>query len=343
MANVTPTFKPTELTQLLLGAVSDRAQDVLEKRFGLVPGRERMTLEAIGQGYGITRERVRQIENFALNAIRKSDAYDKAIESLAELRDYMNEYGVVVREDHFLDHLSDDDHTKNHITFYLVLGSDFYRLKEDSSFHHRWTTDQTMAGKVQAALRSLRQSLGSDDVLSENEVVDRFRAELRKELGNAPDHHASRWLSLSKAIDVNTLGGWGIASSPNIKIRGMRDMAYLVIRDHGSPMHFREVAQAIEKSFGRSAHEATCHNELIKDKRFVLVGRGLYALSSWGYARGTVRDVITEMLKSEGPLTKEEIISRVLKERYVKENTIGVNLQNGRHFGKDESGRFFAL
>ncbi|MDP3989170.1 MAG: sigma factor-like helix-turn-helix DNA-binding protein [bacterium] len=336
-------FEPKELTSVLLGAVAPRAQDVLQKRFGLADSSERMTLDAIGRTYGITRERVRQIENFALNGIRKSDAYDDALEHLAELRTRMNDLGAVVREDHFFDHIAENEEEKNHLAFYLVLGNDFYRLKEDTSFHHRWTTDQALANKVHTALRSLCQSLTHEDVLAEEEIVERFRSELRRELGTIQGDHAQRWLTLSRAIATNPLGGWGVANSPNIKIRGMRDMAYLVIRDHGSPMHFREVASAIDKAFGRKAHEATCHNELIKDKRFVLVGRGLYALSSWGYARGTVRDVISEMLKLEGPLAKEEIIARVLKERYVKENTILVNLQNSKHFGKDDTHRYFAI
>ena len=120
----------------------------------------------------------------------------------------------------------------------------------------------------------------------------------------------------------------------------MRDYAFLVIRRHGNPMHFTEVARAIEKTFSKQAHTATCHNELIKDPRFVLVGRGLYALHDWGYTSGVVRDVIREVLKKHGPLTKDEITDRVLKERYVKQNTILVNLQNGKHFKKDKSGRY---
>jgi len=336
-------FEPKDLTAALLGAIQPRAQDVLQKRFGLGEKQERMTLDAIGRTYGITRERVRQIENFALSGIRKSDIYDEALEHFAELRTRMNERGVIVREDDFLEHFAEGEKEKNHLIFYLVLGSDFYRLKEDISFYHRWTTDQALAGKVHTALRSLQQSLSHEDVLTEDEIVERFRGELRRELGAAQDDHARNWLTLSKALGSNPLGGWGIASSPNIKIRGMRDMAYLVIRDHGSPMHFREGASAISKAFDLNAHEATGHNELIKDMRFVLVGRGLYALSGGGYARGTVRDVISEMLKSEGSLTKDEIVSRVLKERYVKENTIVVNLQNSKHFGKDTGGRYFAI
>jgi hypothetical protein len=112
------------------------------------------------------------------------------------------------------------------------------------------------------------------------------------------------------------------------------------MRKHGSPMHFSEAAGAIQKLFSKPAHIQTVHNELIKDNRFVLVGRGLYALKEWGYEGGVVRSVIEKVLNKNGPLSKEEIIKRVLKERHVKENTILVNLQNKNFFTKDEQGNY---
>ena len=136
------------------------------------------------------------------------------------------------------------------------------------------------------------------------------------------------------------MGEWGVAQSPNVRAKGMRDYAYLTIKRHGSPMHFTEVARTISDLFDRKAHVATCHNELIKDSRFVLVGRGLYALSEWGYSAGVVKDVIQEILKKYGPLTRSEIIERVRKERYVKDNTILVNLQDSKLFGRDDKGRY---
>ncbi|NDE68292.1 hypothetical protein EB052_01660, partial [bacterium] len=148
------------------------------------------------------------------------------------------------------------------------------------------------------------------------------------------------WLKLSKRIGKNAIGEWGVAHSPNIKTKGMRDYAFLVIRKHGSPIHFREVAKQIGVVFKKKAHVATTHNELIKDPRFVLVGRGLYALSEWGYMSGVVKDVIKKILEKHGALTKEEIIDKVLKERYVKENTIMVNLQNQKHFRKDKDNKY---
>jgi hypothetical protein len=134
---------------------------------------------------------------------------------------------------------------------------------------------------------------------------------------------------ISKRVGRNPLGEWGRTESPHVRIKNTRDFAYLTLKRHGSPLHFTEVAKSIEKLFGRKTHPATTHNELIKDGRFVLVGRGLYALKEWGYEPGVVRDVVKGILEREGPLTREEIVERVKRERYVKDATIAVNLQSG--------------
>ena len=83
------------------------------------------------------------------------------------------------------------------------------------------------------------------------------------------------------------------------------------------------------------------HNELIKDPRFVLIGRGIYALSTWGYKKGTIADIIKSILeKSEQPLSREEIVKQVLKVRKVKETTILLNLQNKKLFKKVDKNSF---
>ncbi len=151
---------------------------------------------------------------------------------------------------------------------------------------------------------------------------------------------AKRWLRLSKELGKNPLNEWGKSSSPNVRTKGIRDLAYLAIKRHGSPMHFSEVAQSIKKLFDREAHVATTHNELIKDKRFVLVGRGLYALKDWGYEPGIVKNVIEEVLRAHGPLSRDEVVKYVLKERYVKPNTIAVNLQDSALFKKNADGTY---
>lgn len=341
MNKVVLTFKPKQVTRTLLSSVSERAQDVLKKRYGLGTSPEKLTLEAIGKIYGITRERVRQIENFALSTIRRSDRFTDAEPVFTELKEAMQEFGGIVKESDFLEHLSSNREHQNNVHFLLVVGDHFARLKEDDEFHHRWTVNQELAGKVHKSLSSLEDSLSKEDLVTEDEIITRFLEHLRKEIKFVEDEMtAKRWLNLSKLIGKNPLDEWGKSVSPNIKARGIRDLAFLVLRNHGSPMHFTEVAEEIEKKFNRRAHQATVHNELIKDKRFVLVGRGLYALSEWGYERGVVRDVIRHILNENGPLTKDEVIDKVLKERHVKKNTILVNLQNSKYFKKNKNGRY---
>jgi DNA-directed RNA polymerase delta subunit len=100
-------------------------------------------------------------------------------------------------------------------------------------------------------------------------------------------------------------------------------------------MHFNEIAKTIKNSDFKRKNVTTqaIHNELIKDDRFVLIGRGIYALKEWGYSKGTVADIITKVLQEAGqPLHRDEIVKRVLKSRFVKETTILLNLQGKTQF-----------
>ena len=335
------TIKPKQVVKALLKGLPDRAKEVIIKRYGLGTSTQKMTLEAIGKSYGITRERVRQIENYAIVNIQKSKEYEAQAPAFQELETLLHEMGGVIAEEDLLDSVSKDKSVKNHVYFLLVLGRAFKWKKEDEHFKHRWHIDDLHSKKIEDALHKLYKNLKDDDIIPESEMIDGFLnhvEEMNDRFRN--EEILKRWLSISKKVGKNPLGEWGVSHSPNIKAKGMRDYAFLVIRKHGSPIHFREVAKQIEKIFGKKAHVATTHNELIKDPRFVLVGRGLYALSEWGYMSGVVKDVIKNILEKEGPLTKKEIIDRVLKERYVKENTILVNLQNPKYFKKDKEGRY---
>lgn len=335
------TFKPKAVVRQLLSVPNDRNQDVLIRRYGLGADPTRMTLEAIGDLYGITRERVRQIENTALAAIRKSPTYRELLPAFNELRDAMIALGGIVHERDFLNAISTDHVTQQHVHFLLVVGDLFIKHKESDDFEHSWTIDKDLADRVHDSLQKLYASLGNDDLVEESKLIDRFLSHLRDVNAEyAREEIYRRWLNLSRRLSKNPLGEWGRSQSPNVSARGIRDYAFLVLRKHGSPMHFREVANAIEQSFRREAHIATTHNELIKDKRFVLVGRGLYALSEWGYSTGIVRDVIRDLLQKHGALQRDEIVERVMRERYVKENTVVVNLQNVRFFRKNKEGKY---
>ncbi|MFA6253755.1 MAG: sigma factor-like helix-turn-helix DNA-binding protein [Candidatus Paceibacterota bacterium] len=334
-------IKVKDITKRLLEELPKRSQDILTKRYGLGKIAKRETLEGIGREYKITRERVRQIESFALNLIKKSKSYAASQGVFNQLKKIVDDFGGVVHEQIFLDAQAKDKATQNQVHFLLVVSDAFTKLREDEDFHHRWTTNEELATKVHLSLKNLCSNFSEGDLVSEPELVEKFLKEL-KTLSDEPKvtQFADKWLLLSKALAKNPLGEWGLASSPNIRMRGIRDYAYLVLRKAQKPLHFSEVAKQIQKTFGREAHPATCHNELIKDNRFVLVGRGLYALVEWGYTKGTVIEVIQKLIKEHGPLSRQEIIDLVLKQRQVKLNTVIVNLQNPKYFKRLTDGRF---
>ena len=336
-------FDSATLIKRLLAAAPERSRKVITQRFGLGTNAERETLEAIGDRLSITRERVRQIEAAGLSAIRGSKAFKEAANAFDELTKYIDKLGVMVSEDALLKALGKDEKARNRFRFMLVVGASFLRERETDDFLARWHIDTATANKIHDALSKLYASLKDDEVFTEGELLDRFLDEL-KGVNDAYKNEEvlKRWLSLSKHIGSNPLAQWGKTTAPAIHIKGIRDYAYLAVKRHGKPMHFSEVSKAIGSLFSKKAHVATTHNELIKDARFVLVGRGLYALTEWGYSPGVVRDVIREVLDKQGPLKKDDIIKHVRLARFVKDNTILVNLNDSRYFKRLKDGRYSA-
>lgn len=340
VATHTFSFDSAMLAKRLLAAAPPRARDVLIRRFGL-GSRQQETLEAIGDRAGITRERVRQIEAVGLDAVRASNTFKESATAFEEIARFVDSLGAVVPEETLFSALGKDAKSRSRFRFFLVLGSAFSRERETNDFLARWHIDGATAKSIHNALSKLYVSLSDEEVLSEAEMLDRFLEEL-KEVNDAykDEEVLKRWLSISKRIGMNPLAEWGRATAPAIRIKGVRDYAYLAVKRHGAPMHFSEVAKTIGSLFSKKAHIATTHNELIKDPRFVLVGRGLYALTEWGYKSGVVRDVIRDVLREAGPMKRDEIIDRVKRARFVKDNTILVNLNDSRHFKRMRDGRY---
>ncbi|MDQ1300033.1 MAG: HARE-type protein [Patescibacteria group bacterium] len=342
-ASASISFDTTTLVKRLLSEVPERAREVLIFRFGLGTKVSRDTLEAIGERWSITRERVRQIEAAGIESIRNSKAFKDSQDSFDELCQYITALGGIIPEDELLEGLATDEKSRNRFRFLLVVGSSFFRERETDDFYARWHVDQKTAEAVHGALSRLYETLDDAEVLAEGDIINRFLEEL-KDVNSAyrNEEILKRWLTISKTIAKNPLSEWGKAHAPAIRTKGIRDYAYLVIKQKGEPMHFGDVAKSIVEVFNKKAHVATTHNELIKDSRFVLVGRGLYALAEWGFSPGVVRDVIKDALV-KGPLNRDQIITEVKKVRYVKDNTILVNLGDTRYFKRAKDGTYTAV
>ena len=325
-------IRPEEATRLLLKKLpTKRMRAVVEKRFGLRGGRKK-TLEAVGKEYKITRERVRQIEADALKHLVKPENYQEVEPTLRALEDHFRAWGGVLAEHHFFDMVGDSRQVP-HLCLLLKIGKTFSELPENNQLHRRWTIDKNAADRAEKIVEKTRTHLAESNRPLPHPELHKAIAKYSEEMpgaGLSPEIREAH-LGISKEIRRNPYGEYGLVSWPTINPRGVKDKAYLVLSKTKKPMHFREVAQAINSTnwTRRKAHPQTVHNELIKDSRFVLVGRGLYALKEWGYEPGTVREILVSVFKQAGrPLKKDEAIKMVLEKRFVKPPTVLLNLQD---------------
>ncbi|TSC77859.1 MAG: hypothetical protein G01um101429_930 [Parcubacteria group bacterium Gr01-1014_29] len=335
-------FNLTKASEMLILSLPKRSGVILEKRFGLGKTGSRHTLEAIGQKYGITRERVRQIERDAIGRIRKASVYNEVMPIFLSFRNYIIDNGGVMAEPVLLADFSNGNTSAHAVRFLLSLAPQLVFRGESDMWHPRWGIEHAKMDVVETSLTRVAEVLAhKNTTVSYDELSAYLREDLASQGVEKWDQpHVLAYLALSKMLGKNCFGQWGHASSPLVRPRGVRDLAYLVFQKEGTPMHFSLAATRIrEVATPRRVHAQTVHNELIKDPRFVLVGRGTYGLVEWGYEPGTVRDIISRVLVTS-PCDKDTIVSAVLAKRHVKENTILINLQNRKYFQKLNDGTY---
>src|SRR3989344_5710150 len=236
-------FQPKSVTKDLLSTLPERSRRVLTDRFGLAGKGERRTLDAIGQEYGITRERIRQIENHSISAVLDSDAYAALTQYWENLKAEVAALGAVLAEETILQALAKNEAERNHLLFLLTVGPMFDARREDNNFRARWHIDEQLAEQIETALSSLYESIESNKLTAEEEFLELFSKHLKQAgVKNRSNDALPRWLLISKRIGRNPLGEWGRQDSPHVRIKNTRDFAYLTLKRHGSPMHFTEVA-----------------------------------------------------------------------------------------------------
>lgn len=319
------------ITDILATIEREREREIISRRFGLFDRKE--TLEQIGELLGITRERVRQLEKSVLARL-KAAATQGQLPHVAEVEKRLTAelegMGNVARISELVTNLGlENNRTEQaRLAFLAQLCPGLAAIDDDDSYYlsvgiarvHDQKAIKAAVSQLVAAVKELGEPAQIDKIARAANVRDGKEAEALA--------------SISKQLA--TLNGlWGLVKWPMVNPKNIRDKIYVILKENGKHMHFNEIAEAIKKSDFKRKDVTTqaIHNELIKDKRFVLVGRGIYALKEWGYEKGTVADIIADILRKEGrALHRDEIVKRVLQSRYVKETTILLNLQGKSQF-----------
>ena len=332
----------SSLVELTLKNLPDRSAEIVKKRFGLVSGK-RKTLEEIGNEYKITRERVRQIIFQSFKSISlKNDEIIYFLKAKNKIFFTINQNnGIVKKSDTQKIFNVKEEKEVNSISFFISCFEEIFEGGKKGILEKAWFSSKE---KFFQAVKIVNQG---EKILEEGKraLLDKFIFE--KIFQFFPDFSQSQlnsFLNLSVKIKKNPFNKWGMINWLEINPKGTKERVYLVLKESQKPMHFRQIAQLIDKyKLGkRKAHPQTVHNELIKDNRFVLIGRGIYALREWGYFKGTTKEVLKRILaKNKRPLEKDKILQEILKVRKVKKTTIMINLNDRQVFQK--KGEFYQL
>ncbi len=332
------------IAQAIKGSLSiidqDRERTIVEKRFGLSGQKE--TLEQIGETLSVTRERVRQLEKVILvrlriaakqNQIPNLPAAEKIlIRNLAELGRTARVADLAGKV--FGAKAANTDRAA--IAFLADISAGLTVVPENDQYYNS------------VAIADVGDEKGIKTKV--DEIVQLIKTNKKPLSLDALDNklnyeHPSQIAAIaSVSKQLATLNGlWGLVKWPEVNPKNIRDKIYVILESKKEPMHFNDIAEAIAESDFKRKNVTTqaIHNELIKDPRFVLIGRGIYALDTWGFKKGTVSEIIAAVLKEAGkPLTREEIVVEVMKSRKVKETTILLNLQNKKLFEKVDKNLF---
>ena len=310
----------------------EREREIITRRFGLYERKE--TLEQIGELLGITRERVRQLEKAILIRIKMAAERGELSDVIASEKvivRVLSDLGRAARVQALTDQLlgkKSDARERAHIALLAELAPNLTVVNETDNYYNAiaiadYGDEKKIRKEVDEIVKVIKK--GKEPLTIE---------QLHEKLPYEHPNHVRALASISKHL-ATLKDVWGLAKWPTVNPKNIRDKIFVVLTESGKPLHFSEIADAIKDSdFSRKdVTKQAIHNELIKDKRFVLIGRGIYALDSWGYSKGTVADTITAVLKkSTGPLHRDEIVRRVLESRQVKETTILLNLQSKPQF-----------
>ena len=312
----------------------DREKEIISRRFGLSGTKE--TLEQIGEMLSITRERVRQLEKAILIRLQISAEENKIPELAAAekiLIRNLAEMGRVAKISDLADKVygkATSSKERTGIYFIATFSKSLTVIEENDRYNAavgiaEYGNEKSLRSKVDEIVTIIKENKKPMDI---DELYNKLNYE-------HPDH-IKAVASISKLL-ASLNGVWGLAKWPSVNPKNIRDKIFVILETKKEPMHFSDIAKEIADSKFKRKNVTiqAIHNELIKDSRFVLIGRGIYALNSWGYSKGTVSDIIKSILeKSAKPLTREEIVKQVLKNRKVKETTILLNLQNKKLFKK---------
>ena len=327
-----------------LQALSEQQREVIVLRFGL-DGRKKQVLQEIADEYSLTRERIRQIQKKGVELLKGDKCMEELSSAINQIDTALRACGGVADEDTICAVCEVSTKAeRNYIHLLLVIGGDFYLSPETDTIQKYWYVEEKNKNAIDTVLSNIHREFekNKNNLIDKKQMEKMYTTITNLHQGNIPDF--STVMNLSRRLGTSPFGEWGMREHPEVSLSGLSGYIRSVLRDAGKPLHFREISERVSKLREDGfCNVFSCHNELVRRKEFILVGRGLYALEDMGYRPGTIVDIITMGIKERGPMTKQEIVDFVKNERYVKTQSIILTLGKKDLFRKGQDNKYFLV
>ncbi len=313
-----------------------RLLQVLSYRYGL-EGSEVYTLQDIGDAYGITRERVRQLQEKALAQIHNLLSGKKQVENYVVPKPIVQEFNnvieliqqkeTVVTMPELLDIFESrysTDSTNSDKEIRLLMAVIGYKIigrpsGYSNDVHETWIITKSAATRqiwaaLQASISALDESVHP---LSMFEIQIKVNRKRKKKFKKEDLENSFR---MSKEVEKVGTDFYQVKLE---NLPSLADQAYRILHQKNSPMHYRDIAREISHALALVSKPADVQarslvSQLVADDRFAAIGSsGKWCLANWNsYSTATTVEIMKEFFHvKKSSATVKEIYEYVITKR----------------------------
>lgn len=355
-----------------------RAIEIMKRRYGLNSG-ERETLEEIGNSYGITRERIRQIQEKAIKKLRHPMVKEKnqIIELVEEV--LWKNHGIISEEEadqllsnifknipydgsSLLDLLADigwiQTHKVGDAPFYspkfsglnlsVLMTEIIQLLKSNGNLMNVESIAKNLSCKtIEVPAQYVSQNAGSETTLNRSAYNRNYTVYEQKDVMSSDKliHLVSRCCKLDPRIEERITNHFTLYSLHNRR-HIWSVLISQILEKEGIPLHFTEIANRVNdllREEEKYLDERKVYSLLIETSIFAHTGvRGMYGLTKWGLRKESTQELAIEFIEKSGfPVHWEQIFFYVSKYKDTRRQSIRNILSNSEKFIKKNDGFYW--
>ena len=326
-----------EIINEFLSDLNERERTVVEMRYGF-DGQGARTLEEVGEVLGVTRERVRQLQNKVLKHPGHFRRRQHIQAIVALIKDAFVQAGGVLNENQICERcnamLSNGGiDTLGAIRLILNCDGRFQRVKRTRIWglaSYPLDSVPLICAKLQELLKAARVPLPISVLLQRFEN-SKFYQEQR---ARWPAGFVEACLRADPNIEISADGLCALVSWGSTRL----DEIVLAMRRMGHPAHFTEIARAANELLppDKQLSPQYTYNILLSNDLFVRVGRGVFGLTEWGLPSDScLADAAYRVLsEANKPLHIDVLTDKVLETWQARRTSVLIAVENDDRFCK---------